>query len=145
MARNIRSILLVILVLLLFCIAGYVLTRKYGDVNNNDRYAVFLTNGQIYFGNLTDRGDFLTLENAFYPQSNDFLRSDTTKKKITLQRVGTEVHGPNTSLYINRDQVMYYEKLREDSKVNEAIKKYIDERNSGSPTPTPETSLAPTQ
>lgn len=145
MRRQLRLILLVLFVLTIFCLAGYTLTRKYAHADKGIRYAVFLTNGQIYFGNLTEEGQFLTLENAFYPQSNDFLRSDAAKKKITLQRVGSEVYGPKSTIRINRDQIMYYKELREDSKVNKAIKEYIDEKNASSPTPSPDASVAPIQ
>jgi hypothetical protein len=131
------QIVIIVFLLLAFGILGYVLTVKRSDIKETDQYAVFLTNGQIYFGHLSLHRDFIVLKNVFYPQSNDFLRNDGTKKKITLQRLGNELHGPENTIHINKDQIMYFEKLRDDSKVNEAIKKYVDEGSSTPVSPSP--------
>jgi hypothetical protein len=40
-----------------------------------------------------------------------------------LVKLGNELHGPTDELYINPNQVVFYEFLRDDSKVVESITK----------------------
>lgn len=94
--------------------------------------AVFLTNGQVYFGHLTDdqNGKYLKLTNIYYLQVGSSLQSaDETKKaeqaqNLNLIKLGDELHGPKDEMMINRDQVLFWENLKDDSKVVESIKNY---------------------
>lgn len=96
--------------------------------NNNQPYsAVFLTNGQVYFGKMTENNQSeITLNNVYYIQVDQ----NATKEEITntlnqarfnLVKLGNELHGPTDELFINRSQVVFYEYLRDDSKVVESI------------------------
>lgn len=90
--------------------------------------AVFLSNGQVYFGKLdkitkTD----MVLTNVYYLQLQQPLQqgeegSEDQKADISLVKLGNELHGPEDEMIINRDSVLFTEKLRGDSKVVEAIK-----------------------
>lgn len=89
-----------------------------------DRYSVFLTNGQVYFGNLSEVGDTsLVLTNIYYLKSETNLQSGEAidQKKISLVRLGSELHGPESKMTISKNQVLFYEKMRSDSKINKAI------------------------
>ena len=143
MRRTYRNILLFIFVLFIFGIAGYFVSTRKSHSQKDERYAVFLTSGQIYFGSLVQDHDIYVLRDVFYPQSNDSLRTDGTKKKITLSHVGDEFYGPQSIVYINRDQIMYYEKLRPESKINEAIQKYLNDKSNGTVSPSPSASPSP--
>jgi hypothetical protein len=143
MRRSYRNALLIIFVLFIIGSISYYLSIKKSTFQKEERYAVVLTNGQIYFGSLIRDKDTYILRDAFYPQSNDSLRADANKKKITLSHVGDEIYGPQSIVYINRDQIMYYEKLRKESKVNEAVEKYLTEKSDGIASPTPSTSPSP--
>lgn len=94
--------------------------------------AVFLSNGQVYFGKLASRtGQFITLNDVFYLQAGSNLQSgDATAQSasdLTLVKLGKELHGPSDKMVINRDQVMFWEDLQADSKVVQAISDYKSE------------------
>jgi hypothetical protein len=93
--------------------------------NVSDYSAVFLVNGQVYFGKLyQEMGESLDLRDIYY------LKGDTTDTKQTQQsgsapfslvKLGEELHGPNDRMRINRQQVLFVESLKKNSKVVEAI------------------------
>jgi hypothetical protein len=95
--------------------------------------AVFLTNGQVYFGKITDANvQTLVLENIYYLRSAGSLQTSDAKNSTTapetdnfsLVKLGNELHGPEDKMYINLSQVLFVEDLKYDSKVVEAIKAY---------------------
>lgn len=91
--------------------------------------AVFLVNGQIYFGKLEDVNEkSFKLKNIYYPQAQssatDGSESEAAKAQpsgIQLIKLGDEVHGPESEMYISKDQILYYENLKADSKVSQLI------------------------
>jgi hypothetical protein len=92
--------------------------------------AVFLTNGQVYFGKLSHSGsDYLTLDDIYYlqvgPQQGSGTAptnaSSTAQQQITLVKLGNELHGPVDEMHINRSQVLFYEDLKSDGQVVKAI------------------------
>lgn len=100
-------------------------------VDKSKYQAVFLTNGQGYFGKLTPlSGGYLKLTDVFYLQSQQADQADTEKKQTADQgnfqliKLGTEVHGPEDTIVVSRDQVLFYENLKDDGKVVQAIKQY---------------------
>lgn len=91
--------------------------------------AVFLSNGQVYFGKMIENNrSEIVLNNVYYIQLNDKggQEASTTlnQPSFNLVKLGNELHGPTDELFINRDQVVFYENLRDDSKVVESIKNY---------------------
>ncbi len=73
--------------------------------------AVFLVNGQTYFGRYYDRfGPFVKIEEAYYIQET--ADPDPTKPAQTrLVRRGGELHGPQTRMLIPRTTVLFVEDL----------------------------------
>jgi hypothetical protein len=94
---------------------------------NTARYqAIFLVNGQIYFGKLTDFNEkSYKLTTIYYPQAqtngDDAATSTNTSNNIKLVRLGDEVHGPESEMFISKEQVLYYENLKADSQVSKLI------------------------
>lgn len=95
--------------------------------------AVFLTNGQVYFGKVTDaNSQTLVLEDIYYLRSAGNLQVSDAKDSITtpamdnfsLVKLGNELHGPEDKMSINLSQVLFTEDLKDDSKVVEAIRAY---------------------
>jgi len=93
--------------------------------------AVFLSNGQVYFGKVTDvNSQTLVLENIYYLRSNSALQTGeaTTTSQLAdnfaLIKLGNEIHGPQDKMSINLNQVLFAEDLKDSSKVVEAIKAY---------------------
>lgn len=95
-------------------------------------YAVFLTNGQVYFGHLNKLdGTTIELANVYYLRTNTNLsdqalqqKNNTANLHLTLIKLGQEIHGPTNYLFINRQQVLFWEKLRENGQVAQAIKNH---------------------
>lgn len=92
--------------------------------------AVFLTNGQVYFGKMTENNKLeIVLNNVYYIQISEKATPENpantlNQTSFNLIKLGNELHGPTDELFINRSQVVFYEKLRDDSKVVESIKNY---------------------
>jgi hypothetical protein len=103
--------------------------------------AVFLTNGQVYFGKFADKGDWIELSDIYYLQVTQNLQAAATSDQaknaapnsgttpepannIQLVKLGSELHGPTDTMHIERDKVLFWEDMKEDSKVVSAIKQY---------------------
>lgn len=109
--------------------------------------AVFLSNGQVYFGKLTGfNGSEPVLKDVYYLKVGTILEPGTAGKQgdvkvegkttkeataaavprstLTLVKLGEEIHGPSDEIKLNKDQILFVENLRDDSKVVDAIKKY---------------------
>lgn len=90
-------------------------------------HAVFLTNGQVYFGEIKDTSvNTIVLENIYYLQSDKRAQAADLNKQsdVKLIKLGKELHGPEDKMLINRDNVLFVERLRDDSKVVKAIDEY---------------------
>ncbi|MBI4053997.1 MAG: hypothetical protein HY397_01550 [Candidatus Doudnabacteria bacterium] len=133
--------ILVIAVIIVLAVLGYVYRDKLsaskttsGPGATTAFQAVFLTNGQVYFGKLTDTGDrYVKLENIYYLQITPVLQTKTEgdpgtqatpQQQLSLVKLGNELHGPVDHMSINRDHVLFVEDLKEDGRVVQAIKEY---------------------
>lgn len=98
-----------------------------------DKYqAVFMSNGQVYFGRLSkvDTG-YAQLTDVYYLQVQQAVqpaadKKETDEPKVSLTKLGNELHGPTDKMHISRDQILFWENLKDDSTVVEAIKKHRD-------------------
>ncbi len=91
--------------------------------------AVFLTNGQVYFGKLYHEGSkYPTLREVYYLQVTQppqpLQEGQTPPANINLVKLGGELHGPTDEMRINRDQILFIENLKSDSRVLQAIKQF---------------------
>jgi len=93
--------------------------------------AVFLTNGQVYFGKISrPTGDYVTLDDIYYLQVGPQQGSGTdqaasaTQQSISLVKLGNELHGPVDEMHISRSQILFYEDLKSDGAVVKAIAAY---------------------
>ncbi len=88
-----------------------------------DYQAVFLDNGQVYFGKLSHKGDpYMILKDVYYLQSGAAGVDQTGN--LSLQKLGNEAHGPEDQMEINKDHVLFMENMKNDSKVVSAIKQH---------------------
>lgn len=88
---------------------------------DKDRYqAVFLTNGQVYFGKLhgyeTNR-PYLT-DVYYFP-----LSEDDQAEQQSLIKLGSEMHQPDNQMLLNRDAILFVENLSNDGSVVQAIER----------------------
>ncbi|OGI82814.1 hypothetical protein A3I95_02695 [Candidatus Nomurabacteria bacterium RIFCSPLOWO2_02_FULL_44_12] len=93
--------------------------------------AVFLGNGQVYFGKLASVSGWLVLRDVYYLETTkplQFEAGDTPEppspSKIKLVKLGAELHGPDGEMFIDRDQILFWENMKSDSKVLAAIREY---------------------
>lgn len=106
----------------------YVASEKY--------QAIFLENGQVYFGKIVSlNSKSINLQNIFYLNSNnnstDTTKADTTSNQYTLEKLGCEIHGPYDQMIINRDQVTFWENLKNDGQVVKTIKEWAKQNPNG--------------
>lgn len=105
------------------------------QVVERDKYqAVFLTNGQVYFGKIDDvNASYVRLSDIYYLQQSANQEDDkktqeaanpNTAANVSLAKLGSELHGPEDAMYINKDQVLFWENLKKDGKVSTAIADY---------------------
>jgi len=93
----------------------FVLTPPLGHAKYQ---AVFLTNGQTYFGQYLDRlGPYIKVENAFYIQQQA-AQQEGQQGDLKLVRRGSELHQPDAEMLISKDAILFIEDLRPDSQVS---------------------------
>jgi hypothetical protein len=123
LSRRQLIIVLVATVILASLIAGlYWYKHRNDQTVMGDRYqVVYLLTGQIYFGKLQNTsGEYLTLKNVYTLEAKaaDAENADNTSN---ILQVSKQVYGPEDSMAIRADQVQFWQNLRGDSKVAQAI------------------------
>lgn len=90
---------------------------------NKDRYqAVFLTNGQVYFGKIKDvTGQYLDLRNVYYLRQEGDTSSKTANNNLTLVKLGCEIHAPEDQMVIKSNQISFWENIKPDGQVAQKI------------------------
>ena len=79
--------------------------------------AVFLANGQTYFGHYLDRlGPYVKVENAFYITQQPTAEEGQTPESRIIRR-GSELHQPLPFVLIPKSAILFVEDLRQDSQV----------------------------
>lgn len=97
-------------------------------IKKNQYQAIFLTNGQVYFGKLGAVNDkYVDLTDIYYLQVQQAVqpadKNASADPQVSLAKLGSELHGPEDQMHISRDQVLFWENLKDDGKVVDAIKK----------------------
>jgi hypothetical protein len=103
----------------------YVLDKQY--------QAVFLTNGQVYFGKITKMTeDFADIQDIYYLNSQSGTKTkQAATTSMSLVKLGCELHGPSDQMIINRSQVTFWENLSNDGKVVKAITQWKKDNPKG--------------
>ena len=145
-------IVVIVLVIAVLALAGAMLYPKVKksmdkkEAEKEDIYhAVFLSNGQVYFGKMyNSKDEYMKLSEVYYLQLNqqqtqqvqpaegDTQSQDSSESKnpeFSLVKLGQELHGPENAMVINKDQVLFYEQLKTDSNVVKAIKEDKDKED----------------
>jgi hypothetical protein len=95
--------------------------------------AVFFTNGQVYFGKLKPfNNEYMQLTDIYYLQTQTSEKTDsknpqqtsTDQNDVQLIKLGDEIHGPEDKMTLSKEQVLFYENLKADSKVAQSIEKH---------------------
>lgn len=129
--KKVMVIAVVVVVILVVAGLGWWLWGRMtgaDKVNGNEYQAVFLTNGQVYFGKLSNpNSDYISLDDIYYLQVQSSVQPDANKSsdqnpQVSLAKLGSELHGPEDHMAINKSQVLFWENLKDSGKVVQAIK-----------------------
>ncbi|MDO8566358.1 MAG: hypothetical protein Q7S04_04200 [Candidatus Moranbacteria bacterium] len=128
---------IIIVVVVAIVAVGVLFLKKGKDttsvvVDSSKYQAVFLSNGQTYFGKVVSPNEkYVSLTDVYYlvlkqplqnqKNENTDQNQEQAKPEYSLIKLGKEMHGP-TSMSINKDQILFIENLADDSKVVTAIK-----------------------
>lgn len=139
-----KGLIALLVVIVLVLVAGFVVDRYtsvslFGEkdsasvgmaYNTDSYYAVFLSNGQVYFGKVSKTNlKYTTIEDIYYLQVSNPLQQvpptgEQQQSQLSLVKLGQELHGPNDFMQVNNDHIIFVEELKNDGKVVEAITNY---------------------
>jgi hypothetical protein len=132
--QALQLVVLVGIAILLLGIA-LVFTRGNGSeskyVDQSKYQAVFLANGQVYFGNITNLNErYVHLTNIYYLTQTS--GTDANASNYSLVKLGCQqIHDPSDEMVINRDQVTFWENLESKGKVVSSINEFKKQNPNG--------------
>lgn len=130
--RVLNSIVLIGVAILLVGIA-LAFTRSNDNeakyVDSSKYQAVFLNNGQVYFGNIDNlNGQYVRLTNVYYLTQS----GTSTSSNYSLVKLGCQqIHDPLDEMVINRSQVTFWENLSSSGKVVTSINQFKKQNPNG--------------
>lgn len=145
---------ILVIALLFFLVLGGGSNKHEGRYVDSDKYqAVFLNGGQVYFGQVTDLNNkYLRLVDIYYLRVNQQVQPAEGEQApaaggddISLVKLGCELHGPQDEMLINREQIIFWENLKDNGDVSDAIATYKEENPDGQDCDAPEQGAAPQQ
>lgn len=134
--KQIATIIAPLLIVLAFVVGAWFMYQSStsAHIDKNKYQAVFFTNGQVYFGKLDKlSGGYFKLSDIFYLQANSTDDGESANPQETatqdpsdvqLIKLGSEVHGPEDEMIMSKDQILFFENLKNDGTVTETIKQY---------------------
>lgn len=125
---------LILLVAVGVIAGGYWFLRgRSGGIVSGEYQAIFLSNGQVYFGKVADADSSeIVLKDIYYLITRPQLQTQTPEATpgaqqqmgYTLIKLGQELHGPMDEMRINRRHVLFVEGLKKDGRVVQAIEQF---------------------
>lgn len=98
-------------------------TEKREETKDLSAYwAVTLDTDQVFYGKLKKGSPYLEIREAFYYQPG--IRA-ASQGNIRIIKVGTELHGPEDRVMINKSHVVTTQQLTPESKIVQAIDQYL--------------------
>lgn len=127
-----RTMLIVVVVLVLLALATVSLLKPKTERIDTGKYqVVYMASGQAYFGKLRNtEGAYLVLDTPYTAQDvkpptaegEDAEVETPAQSSTTLLKVSSQQYGPTETISLKSDQVLFWQNLRDDSKVSQAIK-----------------------
>lgn len=116
---------------ILVALGWYLYNRSTSTLIDSSKYqAVFLTNGQVYFGKFREKNaTYSTLTDVYYFESNNSTTpaaatTTTSNTAPKLIKLGKEIHAPEDQMAIKNDQILFFENLTPNGQVAKAIADY---------------------
>lgn len=120
-----------VIIIIAALVMGFTKLTAAGEVKSgSDQYqAVFLSNNMVYFGKISNvTGEYIKMTDIYYLQVNQQQTDQKTQtqqqQQLSLAKLGNELHGPEDAMYINRKEVLFWENLKPEGKVVQAIKNH---------------------
>ncbi len=112
-----------IVVFLTFGIFNLNVAGNFPRVDSDAWQAVFLENDQVYFGKLDEYDqNYVVLRDVYYlREAKDLEAKDTAN--LNLIKLGGEVHGPEDEMFIRKESIIYFENMKDTSRVVQSIQK----------------------
>ncbi|HUP26087.1 MAG TPA: hypothetical protein VM124_00375 [Candidatus Limnocylindrales bacterium] len=133
-------VLLFCITILILALAGFIAfggpPAESKFVSKDRMQAIFLNGGQVYFGNITDLNDkFMRVSKIYYLRVNQTVQPNgnaaANNQDVSLVKLGCELHGPDDSMVINQEQVIFWENLKTDGQVAKAVADYKQKNPNG--------------
>ncbi len=124
-----KKIVVGVIIVIALAVGTVFYFMKIAALGDTRYQAVFLQSGQVYFGKLSNEdGLYPTLRDVFYIQvtqpSPSAKKGEVPPSNMNLVKLGSELHGPTDEMKINRNQILFIEDLRADSRVVQSILQY---------------------
>ncbi len=116
MKDKLNRILLAIVIVLFLVLVG-ILYWKFWGSGESSYYAVYLRTGDLYFGELSTFPSF-QLTHVYMLQVN----SQNQENPVSVQKFASVFWGPEDSIKINKDDIVWYTKLASTSRLLGLIK-----------------------
>ncbi len=104
------------------------------NVDKKSMQAIFLNNGQVYFGRIAYmNSSYVKLNDIYYLRVNQQVQpgQQVNQNDVSLAKLGCELHGPKDVMMINRDQITFWENLKDNGQVAKAVAEYIKANPNG--------------
>lgn len=133
---GILAILVIVVLAVLYASSNNNLAGNQFGINDDMYQALFLANGEVYFGHLEMIGeDYVALEDIYYlrvtptlqqstevdEEGNPVVVENSDEPQINLVKLGEELHGPEDRMVVPITSVIYWENLSADGQVSTAI------------------------
>ena len=71
------------------------------------------------------RGDFIKLTDIYYLRAGTVQKGEAGElpSQVDLIKLGSELHGPRDEMIINREHVIFYEEIGDQSEIRKLIRK----------------------
>jgi len=131
-ARPGAGLLGVVVVVVILAAGWLMMSQNSLSGFKKDYQAIFLTNGQVYFGQVASQNNAEVVVSDIYylqvtrplQQTEEGQQQANPQGELSLVKLGNELHGPTDSMFVNRDHVLFIEDLKDDSNVVQAIINY---------------------
>lgn len=123
------SIAILLVLMTLLFVRSNSSSGEASQVETTQYQAVFLNNGQVYFGNITSLNSrYVRLNNIYYltqGTTTDSSGQQQASSDYTLVKLGCQqIHYPTDQMVISREQVTFWENLNKDGKVAKSIEDF---------------------
>lgn len=98
---------------------GILPSSSFPAINHTKLQAVFLNNGLIYFGSLSEVNHaYISIKDGYSLQTN----AAKNQQGLNLVKLTDEVHRPENKIFIPKTQISFWENLSDESPVTKLIR-----------------------